>query len=212
MNLLLIDDHSLFSQSLRFLLREMNADIQITVAGNIADAVGHPGPFDLVLLDLHLPDTSGMLGLQAVKGRYPDAPVVMLSSEEGLGVIRAAIDAGAMGYVPKSSTPEVLMAAMQLILAGGTYLPTGFLLSTDATGRTAAQGQATLSPLSQLTDRQKAVLLKVVQGKANKAIARELSIAESTVKSHLSSAYQVLGVTSRTEAVVKAAKLRAIAG
>lgn len=205
MNLLLIDDHPLFAQSLRYLLAEMAPNTVISVASSISEALQQSTPIDLILLDLHLPDASGLIGLITVREKFPAVPVVMVSSEEGPTVVRAAIDAGAMGYVPKSSKPEVLMAAIQLILAGGTYLPSCLVAKSEITGQ-AARGQDA-SPMSLLTRRQREVLGKVIQGKSNKVIANELTISESTVKSHLATAFQALGVGRRTEAVFKVAQL-----
>jgi DNA-binding NarL/FixJ family response regulator len=121
-------------------------------------------------------------------------------------VVRAAIELGAMGFIPKSSSPEVLMQALRLILAGGVYLPPAVL-----DGRLAeplpAKPQAGPAKLPGITERQMDVLRCVIQGKPNKVIARELDISEGTVKAHLSAVMQALGVHNRTEAVYAAAKL-----
>ena len=207
MQILLIDDHPLFSQSLQFLLMELDATVQVVAVGSVEEAIRHPDAVDLVLLDLHLPNTQGLEGLLTLRTHREGVPVVIVSGDESPVTIQAAIDAGAMGYVPKSSTPQVLLGAIQLILTGGVYLPTHVLpgrgdMDTDAANDTGAPGGLAL-----LTRRQREVLMKVVQGKPNKVIARELNIAECTVKSHLSTAYRMLDVDSRTEAVFKTARL-----
>lgn len=208
MRLLLVDDHALFVQSLRFLLSELDPNIHCVTASSVAQALQLPGPFDMVLLDFKLPDSSGFSGLHSLRAAMPSVPITLLSGEENAGVIGAAIAEGAMGFVPKSSSPEMLMAALQLILAGGAYLPPHALMA----GAGGTEAPPTLSPCAQrkaagLSDRQLEVLLKVVQGKPNKVIAREMNLAEGTIKAHLATAFRMLDVSNRTEAVFKAAQL-----
>lgn len=205
MRLLLIDDHTLFADSLRFLLQEMDEMVESVAVRSVDEALTLSPDFDMVLLDLHLPDVSGFAGLHKLRSAMLGVPVVMLSGEENPEIIQAAIDSGAMGYVPKTSSPQVLMAAVQLILAGGVYLPLHVLQHMN--GDAAGSKPLAVGGLSGLSKRQRQVLMKVVQGKPNKMIARELNIAESTVKSHLSTAYRVLDVTNRTEAVFRTANL-----
>lgn len=208
MQILLIDDHPLFSQSLQFLLMELDATVQVVAVVSVEEAIRHPDPVDLVLLDLHLPNTQGLEGLMTLRTHREGVPVVIVSGDESPTTIQAAIDAGAMGYVPKSSTPQVLLAAIRLILAGGVYLPAHVLPGgRDEVEADAASDASASGGLAMLTRRQREVLMKVVQGKPNKVIARELNIAECTVKSHLSTAYRMLDVDSRTEAVFKTARL-----
>lgn len=211
MRILLIDDHTLFAESLCFLLRQMDAGVEATTVRTVEQALALPAPHHLALLDLQLPNVVGFAGLHRLRSAWPDVPVVIVSGEEHPGTIQAAIDAGAMGYVPKTSSPQVLMAALKLILAGGVYLPM-HLLQRAGIGTGAGLDPASTDPLERaalggLSRRQRQVLMKVVQGKPNKLIARELDIAESTVKSHLSTAYRALDVSNRTEAVFKTAHL-----
>jgi DNA-binding NarL/FixJ family response regulator len=153
-----------------------------------------------------MPGAEGMDALRAMREAVPATPVVVLSGEEYSHVVRAAIELGAMGFIPKSSSPEVVMQALRLILAGGVYLPPAVL-----DGRLAeplpAKPQAGPAKLPGITERQMDVLRCVIQGKPNKVIARELDISEGTVKAHLSSVMQALGVHNRTETVFAAAKL-----
>jgi DNA-binding NarL/FixJ family response regulator len=119
-------------------------------------------------------------------------------------VVRAAIEHGAMGFIPKSSTPEVLIQALRLVLARGVYLPP---LAIGARALSAAATGAAETRLPGITERQMDVLRCVIQGKPNKAIARDLDISEGTVKLHLSAVFRALDVHNRTEAVYAAAKL-----
>jgi DNA-binding NarL/FixJ family response regulator len=208
MNVLLIDDHALFREGLKFLLRTLDAALAVDEAGNCAKALEHAAArsYDLVLLDLKMPGVDGLDALAALRDAIPAAPLVVLSGEDNAAVVRAAIERGAMGFIPKSSTPEVLIQALRLVLARGVYLPPTVL---DAAGpATAPPAQAAASQaLCGLTPRQMDVLRCVIQGKPNKIIARELDVSESTVKAHLSSVLRALGAHNRTEAVYAAAKL-----
>ena len=222
MHLLLIEDHTVVAEGLQFLLHEIDNTITVIRCGNLVEAKNAKepkAPFDMVLLDLGLPDVSGLEGLKAIRAAYDEVPVVVLSGEENTDVIRSAISAGAMGFVPKSASSKVLVAAMRLILAGGTYLPPQAYASypsitppqnTNGLGNGAASDTGTnalTSKNNRLTERQLEILLKAVQGKPNKIIARETDLAEGTVKAHLSAAYKIINVSNRTEAVFKAARL-----
>ena len=204
MNILLIDDHALFREGLKFLLRSLDAALEVDEAGDCARALEHAAKrsYDLVLLDLKMPGVAGLDALAALREAIPDAPLVVLSGEDNPGVVRAAIEGGAMGFIPKSSTPEVLIQALRLVLARGVYLPSAVL---DASADAAAAESGTV--LHNLTPRQMDVLRCVIQGKSNKVIARELDVSEGTVKAHLSSVLRTFGARSRTEAVYAAAKL-----
>ena len=205
---LLVDDHELFREGLKAIVANTKTGIHFDEAAGVEQGLerAKAGNYDLILLDLKMPGVKGMDGLQAMREAVPDTPVVVLSGEEDSYMVRAAIELGAMGFIPKSSTPAVLMRAMDLIAAGGVYLPPAVLDS-----RPAAPLQPKRAPgepkLPGITARQMDVLRWVIQGKPNKVIARELNISEGTVKAHLSSAMHVLGAKTRTEAVYAAAKL-----
>ncbi len=203
MHLLLVDDHAMFRQGLTFLLSDLQPDLSFAEASHCEEALAclADKPADLVLLDLNMPGSDRLSALVRVRQAHPATPVVVLSGEEDPALIQAALDAGASGFIPKSSSSQLLLAALQVILAGGVYLPAATL--SQAPGETApANGEA-----PSLSDRQLAVLLKAVQGVPNKIIAYDLGIAEGTVKTHLSAAYRALGVNNRIEAVFAAARL-----
>jgi len=208
MNILLIDDHALFREGLKFLLRSLDAALEVDEAGDCAKALEHAAArsYDLVLLDLKMPGVAGLDALAALRDAVPDAPLVVLSGEDNPGVVRAAIERGAMGFIPKSSTPEVLIQALRLVLARGVYLPPAVLDAARAPASVALQSAGDMV-LRGLTPRQMDVLRCVIQGKSNKVIARELDVSEGTVKAHLSSVLRALDARNRTEAVYAAAKL-----
>lgn len=204
MRILLVDDHELFREGLKYLLAVLDSRVEFVEAGNIEDALriaGGPQP-DLILLDYHLPGTSRLDALKQIRATFESVAVVVLSGEEDAKIVRAAVDNGAAGFIPKSSSREILVNALSLVLAGGTYLPSSALQSSLPFAESASK---TLG--LQLSSRQYEVLMKVIQGKPNKIIARELDISDHTVKAHLSVAFRVLGVQNRTEAVYVAAKL-----
>lgn len=162
---------------------------------------------DLVLVDLHMPGANGMDALGAMRAAFEASAVVVLSSEDDPRLIRQSIEMGASGFIPKSSTPQVMIAALRLVLAGGTYLPPHVLLGFSGAAPEAAPAEVSAHSVDGLSARQLEVLMKAVQGKANKVIARELQLSEGTIKAHLSAAFRTLGVQNRTEAVFVAAKV-----
>ncbi|HTT40138.1 MAG TPA: response regulator transcription factor [Burkholderiales bacterium] len=209
MRILVVDDHALFREGLKFLLRDLDDELVISEAADCRQAVAQQGQaFDLILLDLHMPGVEGLDALDALRGAFEGTRIVVLSAEEDPRQVRRAIDSGAAGFIPKASTPEVLLNALRLILAGGIYLPPMALRGlADAPEPIPSIPASHDRVVEALSGRQLDVLNKAVLGKPNKVIARELGISEATVKAHLSAAFRVLGVRNRTEAVYTAARL-----
>lgn len=205
MQLLLVDDHRLFSEGLTVLLKELEPSIYITSAHSVAQASVETGKFDLILLDLHLPDAVGYDGIERLKMVYEGTPIVVLSGEESSSCIRDCINFGAMGFVSKSSSTTDLLIALKRILNGEIYLPVHVMFITSDIAGATRRSKSDLS--AHLTNRQLEVLAKVIQGKPNKIIARELEISDTTVKTHVVAVLAALGVSNRTEAVYKAAMM-----
>jgi len=209
LRVLLVDDHALFREGLKFILRGLDEHLLIGEAGSVDAAVAmqEVPPFDLILLDLNLPGVGDLEALASVRAAFPQAPIVVLSGEDDPRMIRATIEQGAMGFVPKSSTPEILIQALRLILAHGVYLP---LSALDSEEPLADAVEAAANPdtiLRNLSPRQVEVLRCVIRGDSIKLIAPKLSLSESTVKQHLSAVLRTVGARNRTEAVYAAAKL-----
>ena len=201
MNILIIDDHRIFSAGLEFLLDGISSNNRISTEVSCEGALRHKAKMaapELILLDYNLPNSYGEQSLTLIKAAFPSSIVVIISSEESHTIIHSMIEGGAAGFIPKSSEPKLLEQALNLVLAGGVYLPPQ---AFDTLGR-----RIQVPERKFLTERQEQVLRGAVAGKTNKVIACELNIAEGTVKSHLSSAYDSLGVSNRTEAVLVAAK------
>jgi DNA-binding NarL/FixJ family response regulator len=138
--------------------------------------------------------------------------VVVLSASEQPETVIRAIDGGAMGFIPKTSSSQLLIGALRLVLSGGIYLPQEVLRREQAIAPAAPLPAGTPAQLRSpreigLTDRQSQVLALVVQGKPNKLICRDLDLAEGTVKIHVSAILKALGVTNRTQAVIAVSKL-----
>lgn len=206
--ILVIDDHALLRSGMRFLLRGLDHGLEIDEAGDCVQALERVAArsYDLVLLDLKMPGLDGLDALDALRKAAPAAPLVVLSGEDDPRVVRAAIERGAMGFIPKSSTPEVLVHALRLVLAHGIYLPPA-VLDFVRSVPVPAPVVSTEVLLPGLTPRQMDVLRCVIRGLPNKAIAHELDVSEGTVKAHLTLVLRALGAHNRTEAVYAAAKL-----
>ncbi|MES0872613.1 response regulator transcription factor [Sinimarinibacterium thermocellulolyticum] len=208
MKILLIDDHELFRAGLKLLLANLADGCEFAEAADLNHALALAGRqhFDIVLLDFRLPGPSGFEALAAMRAADEAASIVVLSGEDDPLLIRRVIDAGASGFIPKASSHATMMAALQLIIAGGSYLPPHVLSIAHDDGQ--AQSPDEAPPLMSLTDRQREALRLAMQGKSNKVIAREMDVSEATVKAHLSAAFRALRVHNRTEAVYVTARLR----
>ena len=206
---LIVDDHPLFCDALAMTLRAV-ADIrQVDTTATLGDALTRlrAGRPDVIVLDLNLPDVSGMDGLLRLAGIAGNTPIVVVSSMTEPRVISAAMRAGARGFVPKHSGRDVFRRAFEQVAAGATYLPDGYVEITEDTP-TARSHDDALSRLSTLTKQQARILQLICEGKLNKQIAFDLSIAETTVKAHVTAIMRKLGVQSRTQAVLIASEAR----
>lgn len=198
---LIIDDHPLFCDALAMTLKAVTGIAVIDTAGRIdtgiarIDAGMRP---DVVVLDLNLPDVSGLDGLIRLRLAAPDVPVVVVSSLADNRVIGAALVAGAAGFVPKHAHRDVFRTAFEVVAAGGRYLPDGY----EPQGAPASQREAAIARLALLTRQQARILQLICEGMLNKQIAYELTIAETTVKAHVTAIMRKLGVMSRTQAVL----------
>jgi DNA-binding NarL/FixJ family response regulator len=175
------------------------------------EAVASHPDISLILLDLNLPDRDGFSMLAELRERNPAMSIVVLSADQDRANVMKALDLGAMGYIPKSARNEVMLSALQLVFAGGIYIPAE-ILSRKHLAHTAPRpsggGRTLVSPADLgLTDRQLDVLALMMQGKNNKSICQMLNLAEPTVKNHVTAILKALKVTNRTEAVIAANEL-----
>lgn len=204
MKILVVDDHPLIREALRLVLKGLDAAMHLLEAANrdsaLAIASEHPD-LSLILLDLTLPGANEFDLLRELREQYPAVPVVVLSAFDQADVVTSALDAGAMGFIPKTSSSEVLVGALRLVLSGGVYLPPEVLRHPAGPAVGSQQTEMSHRDLG-LTERQAQVLALLVQGKPNKLICRELNLAEGTVKIHITAILKALKVANRTQAVI----------
>ena len=202
---LIVDDHPLFCDALSMTLGAVANIRDIQTAANLTDALSLIGTGfspDLVVLDLNLPDVDGLDGLIRMRNTA-SVPVVVVSSMADNRVITSTIKAGASGFVPKHSKREIFAAAIKSIRQGHIFVPDGFVLLDDGQLGTPMQSDI-LARLATLTNQQARILQPICEGKLNKQIAYDLTIAETTVKAHVTAIMRKLGVQSRTQAVLLA--------
>jgi len=201
MKILLIDDHALFRDGLLLVLGGLDASIETFEAGSYesAEIIMHEQPdLDMILLDLGLPGTSYLDALQGIRQQLPAALIVILSGTEDHKMVEAALQNGAQGYIPKSSSAKIMLSALQLIISGGTYVPSQILQKKPVPNAMPATAATTEH---KLTPRQYDVLLQLATGKSNKAIGSELHLTESTVRAHVAAILKTFNVSNRTHAV-----------
>lgn len=193
MKFLLIDDHALYRRGLLFLLGQLPGEHQFLESDNCEDAFAKASAqkdIDLILLDLALPGMNGLDGLVRFRGLCPTTPIVLMSGNENSQLIVDGMRRGARGFIPKSASPEVMTAALQLVLAGGTYVPVQGVLRD-------------MSPIEErrsLTERQREVLDLIALDLSNKEIATRLGMRVNTVRVHVAAILDALGVNNRVEA------------
>ena len=204
MDVLLVDDHPILHETLRAVVASVAPEAQFhgeTSLGGGVSRARQLKDLQLVMLDLLLPGCTGIEALVQFLKVLPRARVVVISATEDAEVVRAALDAGAVAYLPKTSSPKVIADALRAVFEGGTYVPPQAMGVVPQ-----ARSPLSLSDLG-ITERQADVLKLVTKGLPNSEIARQLNIAENTVKQHAHAAYRALGVSSRTEAMVALAKM-----
>lgn len=202
---LIVDDHEMVRDGLRLLLEQAAADFTFDVAAGVEDALAllTRQKYQLILLDWNLAGLSGTAAIAKIQEAAPDSRLVVVSGESDAHTVRMAIEAGASGFIPKTSSSSILTMALRLICAGGVYLPFG--IQQPQPGAPAALGSVqNLVPA--LTERQIDVFKSLLRGASNKVIARDLGISDGTVKVHVTAIFRALNVKSRTEAVYAAAK------
>lgn len=218
MRALIVDDHSMFCDGLKLLLQTLGAASEVATCTHSEQALAQVQAqhWDLVLLDWNL--GQGSLGgdqlIAQIVALQPDSRVVVISADASTQRVHAAVEAGAVGFVPKEASADLLIDAIRITSHGGIYLPTTVLDRPDRRSTPSplvrmgdpAHGPASIQEAyPRLTPRQIDVLVGAVRGQSNKLIARALGISDGTVKQHLNAVYRELSVNSRTEAVYRLA-------
>src|SRR5436190_4781765 len=204
--LIIADDHPLFRDALRGTVAKVVASAAIEEAGSFDELtrqLEQDGEVDLVLLDLSMPGVSGFSGLIYLRSQYPAVPVVIVSASDDAETIRRSVDFGASGFIPKRFGVDTLRDAIPKVMDGDVWIPPDVDLSAVAD----PEMTRLRDRLVTLTPQQVRVLMMLSQGLLNKQIAYELGVSEATIKAHVSAILQKLGVESRTQAVIAAAKI-----
>lgn len=203
---LIADDHPLYRAALQTILPRACSGAHVAEAAcqdEVMNQVASDSDFDLIVLDLNLPGATGLSCLRYVHDAAPLTPIIVVSGNDDPATMSEARLAGAAGYVPKSAPGDVLVHAIRLVMAGGTYLP-----AAAALRHSMSLGSTPADPIGEpLTSRQLRVLRLLTQGLSNKQIARDLEISEITVKAHVSAIFRKLGVSNRTQAANAARRL-----
>ena len=204
--LLIADDHPLYRGALREAVNGLFERIDIAEAGTfneVTELLERGSEVDLVLLDLTMPGVRSFSGLMYLRAQYPSVPVIVVSANDDPAAIRRCMEFGASGFIPKTIGVEVMRDAISCILSGGVWTPPDVDLSAGSDAETAAL----MTRMTTLTPQQVRVLMMLSEGLLNKQIAYQLGVSEATVKAHVSAILQKLGVESRTQAVIAAAKI-----
>jgi DNA-binding NarL/FixJ family response regulator len=200
--IMLIDDHAMFRSGLRMVLHESLPDTEIIEAGTLNEAMQcAPDQLDVVLLDIKLPGLNGVDGIALIKRRWPQVPVLMLSSQDEPETVHMALARGATCFISKADTAERIVTLLEMVLRGDIF----------AQLDQANSGGNIPGMLQHLTPRQCEVLDLLCKGMSNKLIARELDLSENTVRGHVQAILGFLQVSSRSEAVF-AARNRGLVG
>lgn len=203
MKILVIDDHALVREGLHQVLKGLDENVTVLQAGTCAQAfeiTKEHLDLDLVLLDYHLPDMTGLDALDIFGRRHPELPIVMLSGSANTQIMRQVLQSGASGFVTKSTLSDELLHAVRLVLDGEVYSP------RELEGRSDVSGFDQLPDKTPLTQRQELVLRELLDGRSNKEIALTLNVSEETVKTHVAAILRHFDVQNRTQAVVAAAR------
>ena len=212
MKILLADDHALFRDGMRYVLRKLDEQAEILDVGNFPDAINaaRDNPdISLALLDLNMPGSEGAPSVKLFHSSYPDVPVVVVSGTDQRDDIERVMNSGAMGFISKMSSGQDMVHALRLVLDGGIYLPPqlwqlalGQVKEDKRSGRTNEHG---------LTVRQTEVLQQLATGLSNKDIGLAIGMAEGTVKIHVAAIFQALRVNKRIDAVQMAQRMGLLA-
>ncbi len=215
MRILIADDHPLYREALRARIERLFPEAAVTEFSSFEDVVSlgnkDENPYELFLLDFHMPGMS-IDALKKLAAAYAGVPIAVISGTASAADVRSVVQAGVQGFIPKSATGKHLMHALQMLLEGGTSMPTDFVVSGDTVSASredrgwTVRGSPSPPWLALLSKRELDVLLGVARGLSNKEIARELGLAEVTVKLHLQGVFRKIGARSRSEAAVIATK------
>ena len=192
---LIADDHAVFRQGLRAVLGRLDPEAHVIETESFTAAMALSAVLpavSLIVADLRMPDRDGFSGMRSLRQGWPATPILALSASEQAEDVFMALEAGASGYVPKSTSASRLIEVMRLVMLGGIYVP-----------RELIDGRAPQPPAPALTGRQREILTLVVEGCSNKEIARRMAIRSGTVKAHLAAIMRHYGVNNRVRLLLE---------
>jgi len=200
-SILVADDHPLFREALNYIIKSVLPDYEVKEATNYAEtrSLLKQQEFKLVFVDLNMPDSNGLTDLALIKKLYPQTPIIVVSGHEEPSVIQTCLELNASAYIIKSSSPDEIKKAINMVLDGDIYTPPGVahrIIKERSDNNSATKKISSLTP-SQLT-----VLIEISKGKLNKQIAYDLDISEATVKAHITTIFKKLEINNRTQAVL----------
>jgi DNA-binding NarL/FixJ family response regulator len=211
--ILIVDDHALVRRGMGHVVRESFTEAEVVEAGNAVEAIEvmTSDNVDVALVDVRMPDADGLELLHQMKERWPNTPVIMLTSFDHAQYVRRALAEGAAGYMLKDATPEDLEQAIKVAISGGGNVLSPRVIqnlfeSMDGPGR-GENGDNGHRPIASLTQRENDILALLAEGMSNRDISRGLFLSEKTVKAHLAAVFRKLGVTNRTQAAMAAVSM-----
>ncbi len=201
---LVIDDHPLYCDALASTMEGLFSTLHVSCANSLGEGLrllsAGLSP-DLILLDLNLPDVAGLNGFVQIRDRAPEVPVIVISATSTDTVISALLAAGAAGFIPKELPRDEFASALKAVWDGAVYTPPGYRRPGRSEGDPPDMGEV-YARIAALSPQQSRILKLICEGKANKQIAWEMSLAEATVKAHVTALLRRLGVRNRTQAAI----------
>jgi len=213
MNILVVDDHALVRRGMTYVVKEGFPDAEVLEAESTSAALEllhGKHVFDLMLVDVRMPDLDGLELLRSVKAEWPDVPVIMLSTYENAPYVKRALSDGAAGYLLKDATPEDLAQAINVAMSGsGNVLSPRVIQNLFDDQINGSDGRSSNGRRNEysLTQRENDILALLSEGRSNRDIAQRLYLSEKTVKAHLAAIFRKLGVTNRTQAAMMAMQM-----
>lgn len=202
--IIIADDHPLFRSALRQAINQTFKNIEIIECDSISSletTCKTHSTADLILLDLHMPGAVGFSGLVLTRRQFPNLPVVVVSANEDPSIMRRAVDYGASGFIPKSSSLDTMSQALQAIVNGAIWLPE---IASSFDPSSISEEQEFAGRLKSLTPQQFRVYMMLTKGLLNKQIADRVNVSEATIRTHMTAIFKKLGVRNRTQAVLMA--------
>lgn len=208
MRIMIVDDHALVRRGMAHVVRECFEEAHVVEAGNAEEALStmETDSVDLALVDVRMPNTDGLELLHTLRTRWPDMPVIMLTTFDHANYVRRALAEGAAGYLLKDATPDDLQQAIKVAISGGGNVLSPRVIQNlfESMDESTADESQQHRPVSALTQRETDILALLSEGRSNRDISRALFLSEKTVKAHLAAIFRKLGVSNRTQAAMAA--------